>query len=223
MPPSTRCAAFSILAATVMWVGAGSINSDLQQLLHAPIQTTVTENGRIFVDADGLSTAGQHPVQATVPLFEGILFSSLIQHVFYDTRYNEGTAMMMEHFVPEGSACNPPDIYHATALWGPAFAGGIACNQSVSRAYFANGYLEEVHSSNAQINAIIAGGSICLGASSRDGHGDVRGAPTPPPSWTGLDTALAEFNATPEGDCGDAEIWKRRCRFFISAARIESQ
>lgn len=180
---------------------------ELKTFLHAPIQTTISPEGRIFIDADGLSSAGQHPVQATLPLFEGILFNSLIQHVFYDTRYNEGTAMVLDYYVPEGSACNPPDIYHATALWGPAFAGGIACNQSVSRAYYANGFLEEVHASNAQVNAVIAGGidlfsrkfagwnmEMCASGSFATAFMD------------GLDTAIAEFNA--EGDSGDAEIWE---------------
>jgi acetone carboxylase, alpha subunit len=180
---------------------------ELRTFLHAPIETTIHPDGTIFIDTDGMSSAGQHPVQATLPLFEGILFNSLIQHVFYDTRYNEGTAMVLNYHVPEGSACNPPDIYHATALWGPAFAGGIACNQSVSRAYYANGYLEEVHSSNAQVNAVIAGGTdlfkrkfagwnmeMCASGSFATAFMD------------GLDTALAEFNA--EGDSGDAEIWE---------------
>ena len=180
---------------------------DLRQLLHAPIQTTITKEGRIHVDADGLSSAGMHPVQATVPLFEGILFSSLIQHVFYDTRYNEGTALVLDHHVPEGSACNPPDIYHATALWGPAFAGGIACNQSISRAYFANGYLEEVHSSNAQVNAVIAGGVDLFGRKFAGWNMEMCASGSYAAAFMdGLDTALAEFNA--EGDCGDAEIWE---------------
>jgi len=114
---------------------------------------------------------------------------------------------VLNYYVPEGSACNPPDIYHATALWGPAFAGGIACNQSISRAYYVNGYLEEVHASNAQVNAVIAGGvdlfkrkfagwnmEMCASGAFATAFMD------------GLDTALAEFNA--EGDSGDAEIWE---------------
>jgi len=180
---------------------------DLRQLLHAPIQTTISPEGRILVDADGLSSAGPHPVQATVPLFEGILFSSLIQHVFYDTRYNEGTALVLEHRVPEGSACNPPDIYHATALWGPAFAGGIACNQSISRAYYANGYREEVHSCNAQVNAIIAGGIDLFNRKFAGWNMEMCASGSYATAFMdGLDTALAEFNA--EGDSGDAEIWE---------------
>jgi N-methylhydantoinase B/oxoprolinase/acetone carboxylase alpha subunit len=180
---------------------------ELRTYLHAPIETTIRADGTIFIDADGMSSAGQHPVQATLPLFEGILFNSLIQHVFYDTRYNEGTAMVLNYHVPEGSACNPPDIYHATALWGPAFAGGIACNQSVSRAYYANGYLEEVHASNAQVNAVISGGIDLFGRKFAGWNMEMCASGAFATAFMdGLDTAIAEFNA--EGDSGDAEIWE---------------
>ena len=180
---------------------------ELRTFLHAPVETTIHADGTIFIDTDGMSSAGQHPVQATLPLFEGILFNSLIQHVFYDTRYNEGTAMVLDYHVPKGSACNPPDIYHATALWGPAFAGGIACNQSISRAYYANGYLEEVHASNAQVNAVIAGGVDLFDRKFAGWNMEMCASGAFATAFMdGLDAALAEFNA--EGDSGDAEIWE---------------
>jgi N-methylhydantoinase B/oxoprolinase/acetone carboxylase alpha subunit len=180
---------------------------ELKTFLHAPVETTIQADGTLFIDTDGLSSAGAHPVQATLPLFEGILFNSLIQHVFYDTRYNEGTAMVLDYYVPAGSACNPPDIYHATALWGPAFAGGIACNQSISRAYYANGYLEEVHASNGQVNAVIAGGIDLFGRKFAGWNMEMCASGMFATAFMdGLDTAIAEFNA--EGDSGDAEVWE---------------
>jgi acetone carboxylase, alpha subunit len=194
---------------------------ELRTLLHAPVETEIEPDGSVHLNCDGISSAGQHPVQATLPLFEGILFNSLIQHVFYDTRYNEGTGMVLDYYVPKGSACNPPDVYHATALWGPAFAGGIACNQSVSRAYYANGYLEEVHASNAQVNGLIGGGTdlfgrrfagwnmeLCASGAFATAHMD------------GLDTALAEFNA--EGDSGDAEVWETALPFLYIGRSIRT-
>ena len=189
----------------VGWRGVDQ--KELRTYLHAPMQTTIKPEGTIFIDADGMSSAGRHPVQATLPLFEGILFNSLIQHVFYDTRYNEGTAMVLDYYVPKGSACNPPDIYHATALWGPAYAGGIACNQSISRAYYANGYLEEVHACNAQVNAVIAEGIDLFGRKFAGWNMEMCASGAYATAFMdGMDTALAEFNS--EGDSGDAEIWE---------------
>lgn len=194
---------------------------DLRVLLHGPAELDIRNDGTIFLNADGVSSAGQHPVQATLPLFEGVLFNSLIQHVFYDTRYNDGTALALDYFVPEGSACNPPDIYHATALWGPAFAGGVAANQSVSRAYYANGYLEEVHSCNAQVNALIAGGTDLFGRRFAGWNMEMCASGAHATAFMdGNDTALAEFNA--EGDSGDAEVWETALPLTYIGRRIRT-
>lgn len=194
---------------------------ELRTLLHAPAETHISPDGTIFLECDGISSAGQHPVQATLPLFEGILFNSLIQHVFYDTRYNEGTSMALDYHVPEGSACNPSDIYHATALWGPAFAGGIACNQSISRAYYANGYVEEVHSANAQVNGLIGGGKDLFGRRFAGWNMELCASGAFATAFMdGLDTALAEFNA--EGDSGDAEVWETALPFTYIGRSIRT-
>lgn len=181
---------------------------DRALLLHAPLELTVTSDGRLVLDWDGLSSAGQHPFQATLPCFEAILFNALIQYVFFDTRYNEGTFNVVELRVPEGSACNPPDIFHATAQWGPAFGGGVAASQALSRAYYAMGYREEVRASNAAVSGMTYGGLDQYGRPAGGWNMEFSASG----SWAmglhdGLDTSLAEFNA--EGDMGDAEVWER--------------
>jgi acetone carboxylase alpha subunit len=177
-------------------------------LLHAPLELTVTLGGNLILDWDGMSSAGQHPFQATLPCFEAILFNALIQYVFFETRYNEGTFNVVELRVPEGSACNPPDIFHATAQWGPAFGGGVAASQALSRAYYAMGYREEVRASNAAVSGMTYGGLDQYGRPVGGWNMEFSASG----SWAqglhdGLDTSLAEFNA--EGDMGDAEVWER--------------
>jgi len=181
---------------------------DRALLLHAPLELTVTKDGGLILDWDGLSSAGQHPFQATLPCFEAILFNALIQYVFFDTRYNEGTFNVVELRVPEGSACNPPDIFHATAQWGPAYGGGVAASQALSRAYYAMGYREEVRASNAAVSGMTYGGLDQYGRPAGGWNMEFSASG----SWAqglhdGLDTSLAEFNA--EGDMGDAEVWER--------------
>lgn len=181
---------------------------DRSLLLHAPVEMTVRVDGTIDMDWDGLSSAGAHPFQATLPCFEAILFNALIQYVFFDTRYNEGTFHVVDLHVPSGSACNPPDIFHATAQWGPAFGGGVVASQALSRAYYAMGYREEVRASNAAVSGMTYGGRDQYGRSSGGWNMEFSASG----SWAqglmdGLDTSLAEFNA--EGDMGDGEIWEQ--------------
>jgi acetone carboxylase, alpha subunit len=190
----------------VSWRGFSVNGRDL--LLHAPVEITVEPEGTLVLDWDGMSSAGDHPFQSTLPCFEAILFNAMIQYVFFDTRYNEGTFQVVDLRVPEGSACNPPSIFHATAQWGPAFGGGIVAGQALARAYYAMGYREEVHACNAACMGMMYGGADQYGRGMGGWNMEFSASGT----WAqalhdGLDTALAEFNA--EGDMGDAEIWER--------------
>jgi len=180
----------------------------IEGLLQAPCEMVVGRDGTIRLDFDGLSPAKRQPFQSTLPLFEGMLFNALIQHVFYDLRYNDGTFLAVELNVPKGSACNPDDIFLPTILWGPAYAGQVAAGQCVARAYYAKGYREEVHSSGALVSGNLAGGT--------DQYGRPFGAHCfefaasgqfAMAFMDGLDTAISDFN--PEGDMGDAEIWEQ--------------
>lgn len=180
----------------------------IESLLQAPCEMVVGRDGSIRLDFDGLSSAKRQPFQSTLPLFEGMLFNALIQHVFYDLRYNDGTFLAVDLNVPKGSACNPDDIFLPTLLWGPAYAGQVAAGQCVARAYFAKGYREEVHASGALVSGNLAGGT--------DQYGRPFGAHCfefaasgqfAMVFMDGLDTAISDFN--PEGDMGDAEIWEQ--------------
>ncbi len=180
----------------------------IEGLLQAPCEMTVTRDGHVLLDYDGMSSAKRQPFQSTLPLFEGMLFNALIQHVFYDLRYNDGTFLAVDLNVPKGSACNPDSIFLPTLLWGPAYAGQVAAGQCVARAYYANGYREEVHASGALVSGNLAGGIDQYGrpfgahcfefaASGQFAMGFM----------DGLDTSISDFN--PEGDMGDAEIWEQ--------------
>lgn len=182
--------------------------SGIESLLQSTCEMTVTDDGRILLDYDGLSSAQRQPFQSTLPLFEGMLFNALIQHVFYDLRYNDGTFLAIDLNVPKGSACNPDSIFLPTLLWGPAYAGQVAAGQCVARAYYAMGYREEVHAAGALVSGNLAGGI--------DQYGRPFGAHCfefaasgqfAMAFMDGLDTSISDFN--PEGDMGDAEIWEQ--------------
>jgi N-methylhydantoinase B/oxoprolinase/acetone carboxylase alpha subunit len=181
----------------------------MESLMHSPCELVVHPDGRISLDYDGLPSARRQPFQATLPLFEGMLFNGLIQNLFYDLKYNDGTFLAIELNVPLGTACNPDNIQLPTTLWGPAYAGMQAAAQCVSRAYYARGYREEVHASGPLTSGNLAGGvdqygrhfgSQCFEFASSGMYATA--------FMDGLDTAFSDFNA--EGDMGDAEVWEQQ-------------
>jgi N-methylhydantoinase B/oxoprolinase/acetone carboxylase alpha subunit len=181
----------------------------MESLMHSPCELVVHADGRLSLDYDGLPSARKQPFQATLPLFEGMLFNGLIQNIFYDLKYNDGTFLAVELNVPLGTACNPDNIQLPTTLWGPAYAGMQAAAQSVARAYYARGYREEVHASGPLTSGNLAGGldqygrnfgSQCFEFASSGMYATA--------FMDGLDTAFSDFNA--EGDMGDAEVWEQQ-------------
>lgn len=181
----------------------------IESLMHSPCELVVHHDGRITLDFDGLPSARRQPFQASLPLFEGMLFNGLIQNLFYDLRYNDGTFLAIDLNVPLGTACNPDNIQLPTTLWGPAYAGMQAAAQCVSRAYYARGHREEVHASGPLTSGNLAGGvdqygrhfgSQCFEFASSGMYATA--------FMDGLDTAFSDFNA--EGDMGDAEVWEQQ-------------
>jgi N-methylhydantoinase B/oxoprolinase/acetone carboxylase alpha subunit len=180
-----------------------------ESLLHSPCELTITRDGRLELDYDGLPSARRQPFQATLPLFEGMLFNGLIQNVFYDLRYNDGTFLAVKLNVPLGSACNPGNIQLPTTLWGPAYGGMQACAQAVSRAYYARGYREEVHASGPLTSGNLAGGVDQYGRLFGSQCFEFASSGMYATSFMdGLDTAFSDFNA--EGDMGDVEVWEQQ-------------
>jgi N-methylhydantoinase B/oxoprolinase/acetone carboxylase alpha subunit len=201
----------------VAWRGVTILGQE--SLLHAPCETFVTRDGRIILDYDGLPSARKQPFQGTLPLFEGMLFNALIQHVFYDLRYNDGTFLAVELHVPEGTTCNPGNIQLPTTLWGPAYGGMQALGQCIARAYYAQGYREEVHASGPLTSGNLVGGidqygrqfgSQCFEFASSGMFATA--------FMDGLDTAFSDFNA--EGDMGDAEVWEQQMPQIYLAREI---
>jgi N-methylhydantoinase B/oxoprolinase/acetone carboxylase alpha subunit len=186
----------------------GSVMPGEEILLHGPVEATVTPEGRLILDFEGLSPAGRHPFQGTLPTIEGLVMNVAIQHLFYDLKHNEGVLLAVDMKVPEGSAGNPPSIFYPTALWGITYGAGLAAGQAVSRAYYANGYREEVHATSALSTAYTAGGLDQYGRAFGAHNFEFAAAGLFATAiMDGLDTAGVEFN--PEGEMGDAEIWEQ--------------
>ncbi len=186
----------------------GSMMPGDETLLHGPVAMTVTREGRLNFDYEGMSPAGRHPFQGTLPTIEGLVMNVVIQNLFYDLKHNEGVLLNIGLNVPKGSAGNPSSIFYPTALWGITYGAGLASGQAISRAYYAKGYREEVHATSALSSAYTAGGLDQYGRPFGAHNFEFAAAGLFATAvMDGLDTAGVEFN--PEGEMGDAEIWEQ--------------
>lgn len=126
--------------------------------VHQPLEMTVTKNGELTLDYDGLSSAGYHANNASLICARGLHIYQLIQEVLYDGMFNSGVVQGLKMMFPEGSVLNP-GIQYACAVWATAKTAAGGCFQrAMSRAYFAKGFREEGLSSKAITSAVFAGG-----------------------------------------------------------------
>jgi len=126
--------------------------------IHQPLEMTVTENGELTLDYDGVSSPGYHANNVSLICARGLHIYQLLQEVLYDGLFNSGVVQGLEMIFPENSILNP-GIQYACPVWAPAKTSAGGCFQrALSRAYFAKGFREEGFSSKAITSAVFAGG-----------------------------------------------------------------
>jgi N-methylhydantoinase B/oxoprolinase/acetone carboxylase alpha subunit len=123
-------------------------------LLHTPSEVTVTSDGRIETDLEGISPAGYHTYGGTDGVLRGAHILNFCDAYAYHAKVNSGIALRSEINNPEGSLFNPggvnappgtPSAAEAPASnpWGVVYGATTGVSLSSARANLARGFLEE--------------------------------------------------------------------------------
>lgn len=198
----------------------GQTQKGQDRLFHIPLEMTVSRDGRIKFDFEGVSPQGNHNHNVTEPSWIGNLFAVLIQHCFNDIVYNHGTVAAFEFVVPRGTVANPDNILLASSGWSPGIAASGCWDTCLSHAAYIKGYRELILAPNNMSTLPAVGGMrnqygrpytvlIFELAASGQGAGAL---------MDGLDCAYATWN--PEADGGDAEIWEASQPLIYLGRRI---
>jgi N-methylhydantoinase B/acetone carboxylase alpha subunit len=181
----------------------------VDQLMHAPVELTITPEGDFKMSMEGASPYGQHPFNASLAGMQGALWVLLSQMLFFDGRVNDGAYFAVEHHFPPGSWCNPEDplVAYGTA-WGFLIPSYTGLFRNMARAFYARGYREEVVCGYGFTGDASQGGGVLenglyfpLAAFDLSSVGMGAGA-----IRDGLDYGYAVWN--PECDLGDVEVWE---------------
>lgn len=178
-------------------------------MMHAPHVLTIHKDGRLQIDFEGVNRWGWHSYNATPVSITSGIWVMLSQTLVPNDRINDGAYFASQFDLPYGSWLNPDDIRTAhsyawhflVSAWSPLW-------RSLSRTYFARGYLEEVNAGNANTSNWLQGGGYnqfdenhAVNSFESAAEGVGAGAVK-----DGIDHAAAVWN--PEGDMGDMEIWE---------------
>jgi len=126
--------------------------------MHFPLEMTVTKDGELFLNYDGLSSPGYHANNASLICATGLHIYQLLQEVLYDGMFNAGLVQALKMNIPENTVLNP-GIQYACSCWVSAMVAAGSCFQrALSRAYYAKGFREEGLSGKAITGSVFAGG-----------------------------------------------------------------
>ena len=178
-------------------------------IMHAPSEMTIHRDGKLEIDFEGVNRWGWHSYNATTVSITSGIWVMLSQTLIPNDRVNDGAYYASKFGLPYGSWLNPDDIRTAhsyawhflVSAWSPLW-------RSLSRTYFARGYLEEVNAGNANTSNWLQGGGYNQfnenhAVNSFESAAEGVGASA---VKDGIDHAAAVWN--PEGDMGDMEIWE---------------
>lgn len=176
-------------------------------LLKIPVETTVTPEGEVTFDFEGASPAGPFCVNSTKGATIGNIANQLIQTLFYDIKYNQGSVQSWKAIIPY-SCLNPESRFYATGMWVTAVLASAGVVECISRAFYEAGYREEVVSSPpTQFSLHVSGTdqydrplSLSLF------EGGYSGMPASG-VLDGLDMGYAFYNTCV--DCSDVEVWEK--------------
>jgi len=185
------------------------------------LEVTIDGNGNITLDLEGSSPEGEHPFQGSLPCGEGSILCVLLQYLFWDCRYNDGTLYALDLRVPEGSIywCN---IQGATARYISS-PGSVqmscVCDIGARLNYMASRFEEVLGPCPSTGPLLCFGGKNQRGQICADTLAD-HGAEGMSAFATrdGLHTCYAMWQ--PEGDTGNIESWENRLPFSYLARRI---
>jgi acetone carboxylase alpha subunit len=194
------------------------VRQPLNRILRVPIETTITSEGQAKFDFDGASPAVPFSLNSTLATTNGHIINQLIQMIFYDTKYNQGTFESYESSIPP-STINPPNRTYPTGAWICGVLASSNVVECVSRAYYQMGYREEVCAAPPTLTWLHAGGTDQYGrplsmSFFQSGFGGMPASGV----FDGLDVAYAAYN--PEADCTDAEMWEKIAPVTFLGRRI---
>jgi len=191
-------------------------------IMHAPLALTIGSDGEFELSMEGANAWGWHAFNCPIAAMQGALWVLLAQTVIPNDKVNDGAYLGTIQHYPQGSWCNPgTPLASAATSWyflQPAFTGLF---RSLSRAFYARGFLEEINAGFASSqNVCQGGGRDHYGKESAFSNFEMSsvggGAGT---NKDGLDHAAAMWN--PEGEMGDVEVWEMNEPLLYLGRRVK--
>ncbi|HFE66382.1 MAG TPA: acetone carboxylase subunit alpha [Chloroflexi bacterium] len=178
-------------------------------LMHSPLKISITGEGHMDVSFEGANKWDFHSFNCAPSPMQGAMWVLLTQTLFNSDKINDGAYFASSTHLPYGSWCNPDfEKVSTTLTWLFLIPGFTGMMRSLSRAYFARGFLEEISASYpCTFNLLQGGGINHFGAPSAFTNFELSSQGTGALYYKDGEAACAAM-WNPEGDMGEMETWE---------------
>ena len=179
-------------------------------MMNAPLEIEIEADGSFTLDFDGADGQGDHVFNCTPSALQGAIWVLATQTLIPNDKINDGAYYATETNAPEGAWCNPDTVRAATAdAWHylrPSLSGMM---RSLSRAFHARGFVEEMASSYGDTANYFQGeGTDMFGQPFATLNFELSSQGFGARGFTdGYNAAYAMWN--PEADLGEIEVWEQ--------------
>ncbi len=191
-----------------------------------PARIEIKSSGEMIIDLEGAGDWGWHSLNTTPTGMYGGLSITLAMTMAYDGKANQGTLMPCEIKCPYDSIVFPSTMYLPTAyIWAPVLTFFPNFLDSLSRAYYARGFREEILLGSNQTSIVTNGyrqlgdpriqmlGEFTPGGEPRQMGGLGSGA-------RGIADGIDHTMFNPETDSGNIEVWELGLSTIYLGSRI---
>jgi acetone carboxylase alpha subunit len=198
----------------------GEIPGSHAALMQITAEMTIDGDGQVTLDFEGTSPEEPLPLNSTLPATDGAIFANLVQFLFYDCHFNDGStyAFTLRLREPSLLKCGP----FASTVGTPGRTGGVTSGvltSMFSRAYYMSGQLHEVIAPTPTSTVCYKGGFDQFGRRFGFNQFELVAMGTGARAlMDGAHACYAPFN--PEGDSGDAELWEREAPILYIGRRL---
>ncbi len=138
--------------------------ADRDNLIHIRQSLSVDERGRIAADLEGSSRWGQHAFNGYPGGADCALYLAMTNTFSHNTKVTAGLNLTVTSHYPRGSIYNPDNDYASFAnIWAQAMAMNSVSFNSINRALFSRGYLEEAFATDGDWDGVQGAGELADG------------------------------------------------------------
>jgi N-methylhydantoinase B/acetone carboxylase alpha subunit len=139
-------------------------HADKDNLIHIRSGLEMDEKGRIVVDLEGSSRWGYHAFNGYPGGADCALYLSMINTFAHNTKVTSAINLAVESRYPKGSIYNPDTDFASYAnIWAQSMAMNSLNFNSINRALFARGYMEEAFAADGDWEGVQGAGELADG------------------------------------------------------------